>query len=1592
MKRFNLKAWTLGLLAVAGLAVGAGAREWQTEKESATPMTREEVRKEVRNPRHPRTGLPYFQTSGLEYDVQGTARIPARRTMTGVTRSADDPRGTFTVVVPVNTMSTSTADGYYGRINNRNGIISKVFTGESFCSVDRDFQTGVIRNGMLYIPNYIATNGVVTYVYWVVTDLETGEEVDMIDFQDNYEAYCYNMTWDPVEDVIYGISYDMSVSPFVGNLIVKIDPKNHFAVEFLEQPTSCGFLAGICYNPVDKNVYAFNIDNEVFIVNKEKGYLSKAGDIQADDLFFEEDTPGKICFSPKDDSFVVAFNDVMKEAFVLYFINYEDWSVEESKTLSTMGGKAQISSIHCTDPFAPNNAPEQPKAVTASFSGSSLTGTYTFTVPELLYSGVAIPSDKKIHTVITLDGKVIVDEDFAPGTVETRELTVANGAHTFVITCSLSENLVAPVTTSVFHSGYDNPTAPTGLRLELNEKGEGVLTWNPSKSVGAHGGYVNPERFSYYVYVDGEVQNSRPLTECTYTLYMPNTQTRALIEVVCVGQQNMRSEPGQLSTVWGNPLQLPVTLSPTISEDEIFIIKHVVNKNDVIDNNTTFKYWTDRTGAYGEYNNGVFEGYRMQIGYYNDGNEWLFLPAVFFDSTDKMYRFTMDVGGIYTGTTREDFEVWYGARPEVESMTVRIMDREYHPCRFIPDAVPVEFAVPQAGPYYIGIHYKSKKERDGAGITLRNFRIEKTETGSDVPAMPADITLRPDEDGTLECHVTGTAPTKDALGNDLPADQELTITALSGNEVTQRVRPGGAIDMYVEPMRNGWNQVFVFASNASGAGPIRSFRQYIGIDTPEAPDNLRWTVSDDNLSMHVEWDAPSHIGQNGGFVDVPNLTYRIYRRQGVTYIDCGSVTGKTWMDFDPGDQAQYNWTIGPSASNEVGESYVINLLTEVLGRPNQVPQIEHFGTTSFSYNPITLMVNNEFESSEWANKGDVSGYLGESITFEQGGCLFGYLDSFFPGKGGVIFPKFTTKNTDGNKVHVSIRAWDYKNTPTMYLMARRSGDQVLRKIGEFTFERGDKGRWAEPDIILPDEYQDENWVQARIYVDYNGRDDQYVVIDTFRAYVDVENDVKIQSVSGPVQLSVGESGTWNVVAANSGTETMTNVKFSVNLINEEGKRVANRTEIIRSLRAGMTYELNVPFAMLAEYGYGNFKVEGVVEADEDMLSINNTKSEGFIVMKPMLPYVTDLAGKATDNNTAAELTWSEPDLRYGSYIDFETARPYLPTDMIGSWKNINLSPAGRSQFGLEGLTWPHMDEPQAWQVIDAEDLDLMNDTRLCPHSGKQYLMCRALHYAFSDETALKSSAWLVSPEIVGGSKLSFWMTTAAASETEYIAIYYSTTTDALDDVVTLGPGDTDTGSYCGDFKHLRNFSKSGAAAWELCEVELPADAKYVAIVYCSWDAICAAIDDIQCTPAQLDKWNVDHYELLKMTNGDWATLASLGDTKDTRMTDGNFADVNSNYMVNTYVRTDRGVVTGPRSNVAQVFSTDVEVNDASASIAGGRGEVIVRGYDGLDVALYTTDGKYLRHVRAAGSETRLPADAGIYLVKAGKDIVKVVVK
>lgn len=88
---------------------------------------------------------------------------------------------------------------------------------------------------------------------------------------------------------------------------------------------------------------------------------------------------------------------------------------------------------------------------------------------------------------------------------------------------------------------------------------------------------------------------------------------------------------------------------------------------------------------------------------------------------------------------------------------------------------------------------------------------------------------------------------------------------------------------------------------------------------------------------------------------------------------------------------------------------------------------------------------------------------------------------------------------------------------------------------------------------------------------------------------------------------------------------------------------------------------------------------------------------------------------------------------------------------------------------------------------------------------------------------------------------------------------------------------------------------------------------------------------------------------------------------------------------NPYVIIEEVAVNGESAGVGAVEAS-------SKSIEGAEGAVIVRGYAGETVAVYTVDGRTLASVNIASDSEAIAAPAAIYVVKAGDTVRKVVVK
>lgn len=1563
------------MTAAAAIAIAVPAYAWHRVSPPSKQVSNEQVRQGSRLMNRGHNGGAAQTDPRMNGAFDGVRKIANASVINHLpTRSPQAPRGDYYVVIPQHGLLMTADAAYLGKLNGATADITKLFSGAHYRAGDYEFQTAAVRGNYLYIPS--SSNGIPEgyRVFWYVVDLTTGEVVDTKQFGSDSNALPYAMTYDETTDSFFGLSFNMTGDG--ANQLVKINAKDFSCELVRDNNAQYSFMNAIAYNPADKEIYIFDCDNHVFLLDRNRGTVDLAGDISTDGYtLFEEGVTLPFTYSPKDKAFVALPNDyeIQKQRFI--YLDPESWDLYQGEGVTDPSKGVYIASMHCSDLYAEWDAPEIPAIVESTFTDSSLAGSFTIQASENQFSGLAYAQGTKLKTVFAVDGKPVFEGELTPGEKKTIAYTSTVGEHTATLYCQQGD-LKSPVASKVFYTGHDNPFPVTNLKLDGT-----TLSWTASRPGGAHNGYVDNSALYYDVYFGETKQNTRPIQTTSYTITNPRDMALTTISVVAVAN-GMESERTSLNEIIGMAKTLPMHLEPT--EADISIIKVIDANNDA----STFT-----PIRFKDYDR-LMMGYT--IGYFNDADEWIFLPRTKFDSAEKLYNLTLGIGGVYTGTTREDVDIYIGKSATVQGMTTRIWNRNQLGCPHIPADQSINFTVPEAGEYYVGIHYHSKKDNKGRGLTLSNFNISDTGKSAHIPAPVTDCKITPAAYGALEANISVTLPTKDLTGADLdPAkDIKAYIECDRADDAFLELtgKPGATVSGDLKAYANGFNQYLIATGNDEGYSTAVNYTQYIGFDIPVAPRNLVLNTRGDNIHIGMTWDRPSEVGLNGAYVDNKDINYGIYMLSRLSAVDPKCVVKNirtTSYEFTRplSSFAQDYYNLAVAAENSMGYDTNLEFKSEILGAPYRIPMVEEYGTTAFDYMPVMRRTGAGYEEGEWKNEKDLSGMssiLGGNPILNKGGILY-YNNSLLPKKGQIMLPKASTKGVP--EVIFMTRLWDYFDTPNTFITGRTSSNpNEIVDLGPINLDKGTGGKWSEQNFILPDAFANQDWIQLFINFEFTGSDSQYVVIDSYSIKPNVDFDLMVYALGGPDIAAVGEDITASATIANSGLEPNAGTcDFFVYA--PDGTRLAYQNQRVPRTLSGQAGNITKKFQVVPEWEkYEYVTVKCRVKANEDMVPTNDEEEFKVTLVNSTLPAVNDLTAAYNDDHTEVTLNWSEPDLKYGDYEQMETTRPFLITDQIGLFRNVDLD--NRECFPIEGLIWPDYDQPQAWTVINAKELGVMNDARIHPHSGEQYLMARALTYEFGMEEAPRASDWLISPEVVGGTELSFWYNTIDPGYTEYVELWVSSTDDELGDVRVDGVGNNpDT---CGSFRKVRSFSKSGSEGWEKCTVTLPEDAKYFALVYASFDETGAMLDDITFTPKELGEWTVDHYSVIRHLSDGTVEEINLN-CKETTFKHAT-ADVNAQYYVRTNVKTPMGVKSGALSNAAKVYALGVDDLTELQGVYGIKGGVLVQGHDGESFALYSSDGKFIRSTTLKTNNETITAEPGIYIVKAGNAMVKVLVK
>lgn len=272
------------------------------------------------------------------------------------------------------------------------------------------------------------------------------------------------------------------------------------------------------------------------------------------------------------------------------------------------------------------------------------------------------------------------------------------------------------------------------------------------------------------------------------------------------------------------------------------------------------------------------------------------------------------------------------------------------------------------------------------------------------------------------------------------------------------------------------------------------------------------------------------------------------------------------------------------------------------------------------------------------------------------------------------------------------------------------------------------------------------------------------------------------------------------------------------------------------------------------------------------------------------------------------------------------------------------------------------------------DQSQLGNETFAAHSGSKYLF--ALFNADgTGNPPVQNNDWAISPELTGDAQtISFYARSydTSGQYPENVAVYYSTGSKEASDFIKIeGAG-----------------SNAVPSEWTEFTADLPAGAKYFAIVCESNDKFMLMVDDVTYTPAGVTaNLEIAGYNIYR--DGVKINDAPVADCE---YIDSN-VEVGTQYTyVVTVVYTDKGESRG--SDEVVITREDVSVDgigDGAVSIKAENGKVVVLNAEGLDVVVAAANGAVV-YSGAGELKTEVAVANGVYVVTAGKTVRKVIVR
>lgn len=1442
-----------------------------------------------------------------------------------------------------NSMDVTTADGLAWGLYSFNASSPMTVTPLTIHNTLCANGGGTYRKGKLYFTSYYEDfNGTLGYLYFIEMDLADYSIERHALTPDTYQAIAADMTYDPVGDKIYGVSFDPDDYNLTSYILVDYDLKTGYPTEISPiarmsaiASDNMGQLWGIRYS-----------DGKLVKIDKMSGAVTEVGATGVNPIY-----NGTACFDFETGKLYWATNERSTEKSGLYQI---DTTTGAAGLISMFPDGESMSSLYI--PREDNITTLNPVTnLTANFEGTSTEGTISFTAPTTTKSGTALTGDVTISGY--LDGTLNFSVPVAPGATSSRSFTLSQGMHSIEVIATHPTGGKSERTKLDFYVGSDGPAAVSNLSVTKQSDTSVKLTWD-TPTIGEHGGTINPSLVYYRItrLPDGKTLTDEA-TGNSYTDNITNGLLRRYSYEVTAFYKNIQGATAVSEEIeLGAPATMPYLQTfDTMDDYKTFVIK---------DNNKD----TNRPGEgiWGWDQSKQCAAYKYHT--LLPGDDWLITPG-FHLKKGQTYRLKFkSMGGRLYAETLE-IKIGKGYTPADFSQTIMQRTDILSPNQTMDERV-LTFNVQEDGNYYIGFHALSVKGQ--FWLYVDDIAVEEGPSMS-APGTATDFKAIPGATAT-SVEVSFTAPDKDIFGNDLDNLSQIkimrdgaelkTLSSADGLEI------GKKMSFTDSNVTEGKHTYTAIASNSNGDGNPIECEVYAGLDTPVAVASATHTSADGKHAT-ISWTA-SETGVNGGSIAYEPVKYKITDNFGNTVTETAEgTTFTTEVNTADGQKSTFYSVV---ATNSKGESSATATDFITYGEAYKDAFAESFaggektttsGWISRFITPLTYV--NEFYGRDFSfshKPNDKDRGPKPTAQDNDGGMLVAYTD-FLDVEKRMISPKI---NVSGLKNPVlSFWFYHYYNPDlengystekeTMQVEALVDGEYKALTASPILLINGTG--WYRYDLPLKEAVGTKDFQVAfrtHHYISYDMHVDNITVHDT------PDNDLQLTSFTLPSNIAVNSSRNAVVTVFNNGMTPAED--FDVELL-RDGEVIATQSaESPLRFAKEMKFSFPVsPTIMDAGKSY-DYSARIIFAADENPAD-NNSSTINVTIPSNNLPRVTGLTAKA--HNGTVVLSWNDPDINSSGMVTdgFEAYEPFTISN-FGAWTLIDNDGSltytiSNSESESGDYEYPNAGYQMAFQALNPGKAGIKGNL-WTPYLGEQMAVCFAAAERSNDD-------WLISPEVKGGSKVTFM----AKSVVENYGL------ERFNFCYTTEEGDADIKK----FKPIGSTVTVPASAWTKYEFTLPADARRFAINCVSDNAYALLVDEVTYESEHADVLEFRGYNVY--LDGKQINEAIV---EENEFTDAN-PQTEGQHVYNVTAIYDKGE-SGLSNDCLVDLAGTTTLEADGMRIEVRKGAIAVMNAGGRTVTVASVNGMVIFNEKV-GDYALISLEPGIYTLRCGDRNIKIMI-